>query len=257
MGWEPKTPVGERGEKLQRPETRLAERFASAGCSPSRISGRGSEDACSASRVFVPAASTGSTSPAEEHAVQARDFRALNEGARTAATSEATLPPLSARAVTRWLETRAGAAQRTRCPTERFQPEADWECAFSNHRQVGAHAPRQRAKRRCRPHRRVREAHAHASPTSAATCERRLARRQAAPGGAGFRVRRPEAATSGGHGGRRDLRAKRAGRPREAGAGGSARGDPRLRRAQGTSGGATCERSERIVAPDAPEARSA
>ena len=72
----PKTLVGEHRRRLQRPEMRLGERFAGAGCSPSCVSGRGNEDACSASRVFAPAASTDRVHRAEERATKAREFRA-------------------------------------------------------------------------------------------------------------------------------------------------------------------------------------
>ena len=61
-----------------------------------------------------------------------------------------------------------------------------------------------------RPHKRVREAHAHASPPSAATCDRRFAppsgrRGAGGAGGPGLPAGRPEAATSAGRVGWRDL----------------------------------------------------
>ena len=75
-----------------------------------------------------------------------------------------------------------------------------------------------------RPHKRVCEAHAHASPHV-----------------------------------RRNLRppVRAAVRPQAGRGRGLRRGDPRLRRAQGGAGGGVCERSERIAPPAPPGARSA
>ena len=122
----------------------------------------------------------------------------------------------------------------------------------------GAGTPRGRARRQGarfpRPHRRVREANALISPTSAVTCDRRFAppsgRRGA--GGVGFARRATRASD--------ERRAQRVARlvseampsGRLMPGRGLRQRDPSQRRAEGMAGGGTCERSERIVPPAMP-----